>query len=148
MAALLTCWYFPDTTVGELAKVLALTGSGAVRLVDRLEQDGLVRRLPSRGRQVVVRLSERGRRLAKRLQCGRLQVIDEVLSVLSAEERRQLGSLLEAVLLRAPLDAERARQTCRFCDHGRCDGERCPVGRSVRARGERTVRAASLGGPA
>jgi len=44
VAALLTCRSFDTVGVGELGEVLGLTGSGAVRLVDRLERDGLITR--------------------------------------------------------------------------------------------------------
>lgn len=136
MGALLTCSYFPDMTVGELAGVLGLTGSGAVRLVDRLERDGLVARQARQGRLVTVRLTARGRRLAAGLQRRRLAVIDGLLSPLTQQERTELAGMLGKVLHDAGLPAAQARRACRFCDHQRCDGEACPVGRSLRERGE------------
>ncbi len=145
MGALLTCSYFPDATVGELGEVLGLTGSGAVRLVDRLERAGLVVRQARRGRSVTVRLSVRGRRVAEDLQRRRLAVIDGLLSSLTADERRQLAGMLEKVLHNAGLGGAQARRVCRFCDHLRCDGEACPVGRSLREQGQPPPRAAAAG---
>lgn len=140
MGALLTCSYFPDMTVGELGGVLGLTGSGAVRLVDRLERDGLVARQARQGRVVAMRLTSRGERLARDLQHRRLAVIDGLLSSLTDGERTELAGMLGKVLHDAGLAAAQARQTCRFCDHQRCDGEACPVGRSLRERGEQAPR--------
>src|SRR4051794_41929024 len=52
-------------SIDLLRQVLGLTPSGAVRLVDRLAADGLVRRTPGPdGRQVAVVLTARGRRAA------------------------------------------------------------------------------------
>jgi MarR family transcriptional repressor of emrRAB len=146
MGALLTCSYFPDVTVGELGEVLGLTGSGAVRLVDRLERDGLVARQARQGRMVTVSLTGRGRRLARDLQRRRLAVIGGLLSSLTDGERTQLAGMLGKVLHDAGLAAGQARRVCQFCDHRRCDGEACPVGRSLRERGGQAPRAGAEAG--
>lgn len=143
MGALLTCFYFPGVTVGELGEVLGLTGSGAVRLIDRLERDGLVIRQAREGRSVAVRLSARGRRLAADLQRRRLAVIEGLLSSLTADERGQFAGMLGKVLRDARLGVGQARRVCRFCDHRRCDGEACPVGSSLREQGQPAPRAAA-----
>jgi DNA-binding MarR family transcriptional regulator len=141
VGALLTCLSFGEVGVGELGEVLGLTGSGAVRLVDRLEHDGLIIRQARRGRSVSVRLSTRGRRRAEQVRQRRLGAIEKLVGSLSVDERRQLTDLLGKLLCNAGLDAVTARMVCRFCDHRRCDGDTCPVGRSLRARNERSVRA-------
>jgi MarR family transcriptional repressor of emrRAB len=146
MAALLTCSSFPDMTVGELGEVLGLTGSGAVRLLDRLERDGLAARQARQGRVVTVRLTGRGRRIARDLQRRRLAMIDGLLSPLTEEERAHLAGMVGKVLYDAGLASGQARRACRFCDHQRCDGEACPVGRSLRDRGEPAPRARAEAG--
>ncbi|MGH2874511.1 MAG: MarR family winged helix-turn-helix transcriptional regulator [Solirubrobacteraceae bacterium] len=143
VGALSTCLSFGEVGVGELGEVLGLTGSGAVRLVDRLEHDGLILRQARQGRSVSVRLSARGRRRAEQLRQRRLAAIEQLLGSLSAGERDQLTGLLDKLLHNAGLDAGTARTVCRFCDHRRCDRDICPVGRSLRARKEPSVRAAS-----
>src|SRR4051794_34944005 len=56
-------------TVDRLARVLHLTHSGAVRLVDRLERDGLVQRRPGPdGRTRSLFVTTAGAREARRLQ--------------------------------------------------------------------------------
>lgn len=141
VGALLTCLSFGEVGIGELGGVLGLTGSGAVRLADRLERDGLIIRQARRGRSVSVRLSARGRRRAQELRRRRLAAIEFLVGSLSAVEREQLSGLLDKLLHNAGLDAATARTVCRFCDHRRCDGDACPVGRSLRARHEPSVRA-------
>jgi DNA-binding MarR family transcriptional regulator len=140
-AALLTCSYFPDMTVGELGEVLGLTGSGAVRLVDRLEGAGLVRRLERRGRSVTLELTGEGERLAQDLQGLRLRAIEGLLSPLTTKEQAQLAGLLDKVLHGSMFGAQRARRICRYCDHARCDGEACPIGRCLREQGTPAPRA-------
>jgi MarR family transcriptional regulator, negative regulator of the multidrug operon emrRAB len=146
MGALLTCSYFPDTTVGELGGILGLTGSGAVRLVDRLERDGLVARQAKQGRLVTIRLTAQGRQVALDLQRRRLAAINGLLLSLSDPERVHLAEMLSKVLHGAGLSAQQARRTCRFCEHHSCDGEACPVGRSLRERGEQAPRASAEAG--
>lgn len=141
IGALLTCLSFGAVSVGELGQVLGLTGSGAVRLVDRLEREGLIVRQARQGRSVSVRLSARGRRRALELRRGRLAAIGDLVGSLSVDERRQFTGLVGKLLHNAGLDAATARTVCRFCDHRRCDGEVCPVGRSLRARDEPSARA-------
>jgi MarR family transcriptional regulator, negative regulator of the multidrug operon emrRAB len=144
MAAVLTLSYFPDTTVGELADVLGLTGSGAVRLLDRLGRDGLVRRYAGQGRSVMARLTDDGRQLAENLQRRRLHTLEGILAPLTDDERRQFTTLVGKILRHAALPADRARTVCRLCDHMRCDGDACPVGGSLRDNGEAPPRAGVL----
>ncbi len=65
------------------------------------------------------------------LEQTRYQVLAHTLSRLSAAETRQLARLLEKMLADPERDRAAARHACRFCDHRVCDGEQCPVGRSV-----------------
>jgi DNA-binding MarR family transcriptional regulator len=143
LGALLTCLSFGEVGVGELGEVLGLTGSGAVRLVDRLEHDGLVSRQARQGRSVSVRLSARGCRLAADLQRRRMAAIEALLAPLSAGERAQLSDLIERLLHDAGLDASSARTVCRYCDHQSCDAGTCPIGRSLRERTEPAARVTS-----
>ncbi len=116
--------------VGLLHKALGLTPSGAVRLVDRLEADDEVRRGPGAdARSTTVTLTARGRRTARRLSAARLAVLDDALSVLSAEERETLDALIARVLVGLKRPAPPARHMCRLCDATACghaDGH-CPV---------------------
>lgn len=144
MAAVLTLSYFPDTTVGELADVLGVTGSGAVRLLDRLERDGLVQRHAGQGRSVMARLTGRGKHLSENLQRRRLHTLEGMLAPLTDDERRQFATLVGKILRHAALPADRARTVCRLCDHMRCDGDLCPVGGSLRDSGEAPPRTGVL----
>jgi DNA-binding MarR family transcriptional regulator len=123
----------PDPSIDLLRQVLGLTHSGTVRLVDRLERDGQVRRVAGRdGRSTAVRLTDAGRRAATGVTGARSRQLAEAIAVLSSDEQEQLADLAGRVLAgsrRAGGDRPVERWTCRLCDTtacGRLQG-RCPV---------------------
>jgi DNA-binding MarR family transcriptional regulator len=116
--------------VGLLHQMLGLTPSGAVRLIDRLEADGHLRRGPGAdGRSTKVRLTARGRRTAARVADARLAVLEDALSVLSDRERETLDRLAGKVLVGLKRDATATRFMCRLCDARACGHAEggCPV---------------------
>jgi DNA-binding MarR family transcriptional regulator len=110
--------------------MLGLTPSGAVRMIDRLEADGHLRRGPGDdARSTTVRLTARGRRAADRVAAARLAVLEDALSVLSERERETLDALVGRVLVGLKRDPGATRFMCRLCDAQACghaDGA-CPV---------------------
>lgn len=122
----------PDPSIDLLRQVLGLTHSGTVRLVDRLERDGQVRRVAGRdGRSTSVRLTAAGRRAATKVARSRTGELQAALAVLTSDEQEQLADLAGRVLagLRRDGDGPVERWTCRMCDTtacGRLQG-RCPV---------------------
>jgi MarR family transcriptional repressor of emrRAB len=134
-AALVTLMNFADgQTVDALARVLGMSHSGAVRLVDRLAAAGLLRR--ERGtedaREVRLRITSRGRRTARRALVAREIALITGLSALSAVECEQLGVLLEKLLAAATIDSAASRTICRLCDPCACGHPaRCPVTQAV-----------------
>src|SRR5689334_2990208 len=78
-------------SIDALARIVGLTHSGAVRLVDRLEAGGLVeRRRGADHRSTALWLTPRGRRAASRVLAQRTAVIDSVLAELPVPERAAL----------------------------------------------------------
>jgi DNA-binding MarR family transcriptional regulator len=132
--------YLGGEPIDALARVLGLTHSGAVRLVDRLAGAGLVeRRRGGDGRSVAVTLTPAGRRAAAEIRAARERALAEALSVLGAEERRALTALHEKLLAGLTDDRASARRLCRLCDVEACGHERgtCPVTRTASARAGR-----------
>jgi DNA-binding MarR family transcriptional regulator len=116
--------------VGLLHRMLGLTPSGAVRLVDRLEADGHLRRGPGAdGRSTSVTLTTSGRRVARRVAAARLEVLENALSVLSDAERETLDALVSRVLVGLKRDSTGTRFMCRLCDATACGHAEgaCPV---------------------
>jgi len=128
--------YLGGEPIDALARVLDLTHSGAVRLVDRLAAAGLVeRRRGGDGRSVAVTLTPAGRRAAAEVRAARERALVETLAVLSAEDRRALTALHEKLLAGLTTGRASARRMCRLCDAEACGHERgtCPVTRAASA---------------
>ena len=125
------------STVDALARALGVTHSRAVRIADRLEAEGLVRRERSTedARAVLLQPTPRGRRLAARLQDERLAALERWLAPLDPAERAQLGALVDKVLEARARAALEAVHTCRLCDADGCGHPgSCPVTLGSRAR--------------
>jgi len=129
-AALTALRHHRGCTVDHLAGVLGLSHSGTVRLVDRLEQDGLVRRGPGRdARAVALDLTAKGARRASRVAEARSGAVGEFLAALDQGERVSLLGLLEKLVAAGAGDWGVVRHRCRLCDLEAChaDGEKCPL---------------------
>jgi len=142
-AALSALEHFADgCSVDRLRRILGLTSSGTVRLVDRLVAAGEVRRREGPdGRTTSIELTAAGRRAARRVTAARGAVLDDALGDLSPAERADLDRLAARVLetvVRGKLAREAAGSTrwiCRLCDLqacGRADG-RCPAANAAAA---------------
>jgi DNA-binding MarR family transcriptional regulator len=124
--------FFVDPpTIDELRRVLGLTSSGTVRLVDALEHDGLVARGRGRdGRTSTVTLTSRGRAVSEQVVAARAVVLTEALGVLSAQERHRLAPLLDKLLTGLVEPRPSGPAMCRLCATEACGADRgdpCPV---------------------
>lgn len=137
-AALAALHEFLDRpTLDRLRRVLGLTPSGAVRLIDRLAEAGLVTRGPGedlRSRAIV--LTPAGRRAAARVAAARAAVLDRALADLSPNQRQTLHGLLGKVMAGLVRDKDGGAWICRLCDLGACgraDGN-CPAANAAAAK--------------
>jgi DNA-binding MarR family transcriptional regulator len=139
-AALCALAQFLDgCTVDRLRRVLGMTSSGTVRLIDRLEAAGQVRRGPGGdARSTSLTLTAAGRRAARRVGAARGAVLEDALAVLSPADRQTLERLAAQVLdgiVRDKLaEPEPTAWTCRLCDLGACgrDEGACPAANAAR----------------
>jgi DNA-binding MarR family transcriptional regulator len=125
-------------SVEVLAEAMRVSHSRAVRVVDRLEADGLARREsdPSDGRRALVRLQPAGRELAERALEARARALQSAVAGLDAADVRDLDRLLGALLDATTVDGRAAAGTCRLCDAHVCghyEGT-CPVTRAADRR--------------
>jgi len=137
-AALSALLHFLDRpTIDRLRQVLGLTSSGTVRLVDRLEESGYVRRGPGEdARSTSIMLTEAGAAAAEQVSAARTAVLLRSMSVLSDEERAAFEHLIGKMLTGMIRPPGATRWTCRLCDIGVCRGAPggCPVGNAARQR--------------
>jgi MarR family transcriptional regulator, negative regulator of the multidrug operon emrRAB len=119
-------------SIDALRRVVGLTHSGAVRLVDRLAAAGLVeRRVGADGRAVALQLTPDGRRAARRVLVRREAAIETVLAALTARERAELARLHERLLASLTDGGQDRRRVCRLCDVEAC-GRDCPTSVELR----------------
>lgn len=127
-AALVTIGHNEGRTVDFLSKALELSHSGTVRLVEKLEQSGLVRKKAGTDkRTVTLYVTEQGRRKMQNIVRTRRHCLDELLGVLSGKEQKQFTSMLERMLQFMTHDDDSAEAICKLCEVDVCPQDRCPV---------------------
>ncbi len=82
-------------TLGQLSKKRLVSGGNITCVVDNLEKEGLVERIPSKEdrRAIDVRLTDKGRELFVRIFVQHAECITNLVSVLNETEQEQLGYL-------------------------------------------------------
>jgi DNA-binding MarR family transcriptional regulator len=128
-AALVTLDAYPDRSMERLRGALGLSQPGVVRLVERMEQRGWVRRRPADGRAVALTLTASGRRTVARLLRARDEALGRMLEPLDPAERTRLEPLLEKLLAARTGERRDLERLCRLCHREACD--RCPVDRAL-----------------
>ena len=125
-AAILLLHKYPGSSVEELRGPLALSHSGCVRLVDRLEGEGHVeRRFATDARAVAISLTRKGREAAALARSRREEVLLGAISTLTRDEQDMLGALATKLLDRNVVVPRTAMRTCRLCDYDACVS--CPM---------------------
>ena len=130
-AALVTLLWYPDRPISFLADRLRISHPGAVQLVDRLERDGLVERIPAYdGRTKLLALTDDGHDAALDVLTERRDLLERAVSAL---DDAQVGALVDSVgsMLEALADDLLTSEfMCRMCDELACPDARCPVERA------------------
>ena len=125
-AAIIVIGYAPGLPVETLRRVLDRSHPGTVRMIDRLEEDGLVERREAKdGRAVALHLTRKGSKKRQQLLDQRLETSEAALSGLTNEERNVLGSLLAKVLVNLPESEMAKHNICRLCSVATCGD--CPI---------------------
>lgn len=121
-------------TVDRLSRAVGLTHSGAVRLADRLEGEGLLERRPGPdGRTRALHLTPTGLRVAGELQAERFAALEDVLGALDQTERAALADIAGKLLALITEGGASPAHTCRLCAPDVCGHpDRCPVTQAAR----------------
>ena len=118
-------------------KVVGLSQSGAVRLIDRLERDGLVARGAGEdGRVTAISLTAAGRTAARTIESSRLESLEAALAPLTRQEMEAFTELAGKLLVGLMREPGATRWMCRLCGLSACgrpDGN-CPLEREARVR--------------
>ena len=130
-AALVTLLWYPDRPIAFLAGRLRITHPGAVQLVDRLEADRLVERIPAHdGRTKLLALTPDGERTALEVLDARRAVLARALSALDDAQVRAVADAAGVMLEAITDDLLTSEHMCRLCDELACPDARCPVERA------------------
>jgi DNA-binding MarR family transcriptional regulator len=113
--------------IGWLSNVLELSHSAAVRVVDRLEADGLLeRQAKDNKKQVGLRISQKGIIISDEILSLRGNVVAKILSSLESQQLDNLADSARTVIA-SHVDHELdAYKTCALCDEEGC-GVNCPT---------------------
>ena len=132
--------FLDNATLDRIRQVLGLTHSGAVRLIDRLADAGLVTRGPGAdGRSRSVSLTDAGRRAAAAGGAARAAYLRESLAMLTPNERATLDGLLGRLMASVVDRKDGGAWICRQCDLGACGraSGRCPAMNAALAKHSR-----------
>lgn len=128
-AALVELAGHPGLSVDGLRRRLKLTHPAVVRLLDRLDERGLIRR--RRGgadaRVTSITLTGQGQAVATEITAARGAVLEKALLGMTDDQQQHLEQLLETLLAEWPRTLDHSCQICRLCDISACPADRCPV---------------------
>lgn len=112
----------------ELALALGLSHTTTVRLVDRLEAEGLVASVAGRDRRrVELSLTPAGAARLAGLMAERQQLLKRCLAPLSPRDRADFARISAQILAGFVAGSDEADRLCRLCDEQSCPDTLCPV---------------------
>ena len=128
--------FLDEPSVDDLSRVLGLSSSATVRVIDGLVAEELVTRKTSGGdgRRTVIALTPAGSRRARQLIDARATALVDALAPLSPDERATFLALVDKVLVGLVATPTSHGWMCRLCDTETCGaprGEPCPVTRTA-----------------
>ncbi|WP_439526829.1 MarR family winged helix-turn-helix transcriptional regulator [Roseovarius mucosus] len=126
--AILTLGQHSALTLSELARIIGLSHSATVRLIDGLADKGLARRGDGQDRrEVAISLTIKGLRLYADLRKAQSEILIPLTEGLTPMERATLEVALSRILAALTKSRQSADHICRFCDEGVCGQDDCPV---------------------
>jgi DNA-binding MarR family transcriptional regulator len=127
-AALNIMGFWDGITNAELARALHLSHTATVRLVDKLEQQGLVEARGGDDRRAThLYLTASGTRAAQPALRARCVAVDGYLGALTKAEEAQLAGLLAKLIRPLARDDMAISHFCRLCDFTVCPDDQCPM---------------------
>ena len=130
-AAVLTIGTRPRGSIEALSRILGLTHSAAVRLVEGLVRERMVIKLPGPDRRSsALVLGPQGESCCASLLKRRRGVLEQFLKRLPPQACQAVGQALGQMLEHSADSRQEAQHICRLCEHSVC--KPCPVGSTVR----------------
>jgi DNA-binding MarR family transcriptional regulator len=128
--AIVTIGTEPGNSIETLRRMLSLEHSSLVRLIDRLEHVGLLRRtrgMPGDRRQVLIDLTDEGQACFQRILEARNRVVMQAIAPLDDKDRAELRRLIDKMTPSIVMPGDDQHFVCRLCDPDLCPQDKCPV---------------------
>jgi MarR family transcriptional regulator, negative regulator of the multidrug operon emrRAB len=128
--AIVTVGSEPDSSIETLRRMLSLEHSSLVRLISRLEKQGLLKRRRGSGgdqREVRVSLTDAGEHCFTRILEARREILNEIVEQLDDDERFFIIRLMNKLMPSVVDCGDDQHFVCRLCDMEACPQEKCPV---------------------
>ena len=128
-AALISVGSHPDQSISVLSCALGISHSGTVRLVDKLVDEGLIRRTRTAEdkRSAVLRLTSKGKKRFTPLLQRRQEALAALTEGITDADTKRLTALFSQMLAKNITSNQDARRTCRLCCEAACRPTGCPV---------------------
>jgi MarR family transcriptional regulator, negative regulator of the multidrug operon emrRAB len=127
-AALNIMGFWEGITNAQLSRALKLSHTATVRLVDKLEAQGLVEARGGKDKRAThLHLTEAGRNAVLPMLTARCAAVERYLTVLTPAEEQQLAGLLVKLMQPLGADAYSVCHFCRLCDLATCPADQCPM---------------------
>jgi DNA-binding MarR family transcriptional regulator len=118
----------PNESIDRLRQTLEVSHSAAVRITERLESDGLIKKTRGLdGRVAMLALTPAGRSVMYDILLDRRSMLNGILEDLEADDWAALGRIAGKVMPRLVASREDTDHVCRLCDEDVCPYDRCPV---------------------
>jgi DNA-binding MarR family transcriptional regulator len=128
VAALNVMSFWEGITNSDLSKALKLSHTATVRLVDKLEVQGLVEARSGEDlRATHLYLTAAGKKAVQPSLTARCVAVEGYLGNLTASEEKQLSALLEKLIRPLATDDIAVVHFCRLCDFTSCNPDKCPM---------------------
>ncbi len=128
--AVVTIGTEPGSSIETLRRMLALEHSSLVRLLNRLQQYGLLERVRGTGtdqRVVKIFLTDDGEACVTKILDARRNILCNALEPLESDERRHFLRLIAKIMPQIVKAGDDQHYVCRLCDLEVCPQEDCPV---------------------
>ena len=127
VAAVIVIGHAPAMSIDQLSRVLRLSHAGAVRLVERLVERGIVQKTPLAidRRTMSLTLTLDGRKQRDEILALRRAALSALLEHVPPEDLGVLERVAEKIVAALPDDALSSLTTCRYCDESCCNS--CPM---------------------
>lgn len=127
-AALNNIRFYEGCTNLRLSQILKLSHTATVRLVDKLERDGLVESKPGTDRRTVaLSLTAAGQARTQDMLKQRLDLLTQFVDLLTPSQQTQLAAIAKTLLCKFPDNEQDAEHICRLCDERVCPLDECPL---------------------